>query len=53
MLPNQASTDGQTDRWTDGQGDSSISPLPYFVAGGIIITDGLTKQQTIKNLDAS
>ena len=27
----------QTDRRTDGQGDSSIPPPPNFVAGGIIM----------------
>ena len=33
ILPNRARL--QTDRRTDGQGDSSIPPPPNFVAGGI------------------
>ena len=38
------STDGQTDRRTDGQGDTSIPPINFVEAGGII-TDYPIKSQ--------
>ena len=38
----------QTDRWTDGQGDTSIPPFNFVEAGGIINRASETQGQCMK-----
>ena len=47
------STDRQTDRWTDGQGDTSIPPFNLVEARGIIIDFLLNKRLFIYMVECS